>query len=804
MHSNCGNGGLRHGIQTMMARFLPIVGSLMCVCFCTMPAAAQRDRGELQIEVHDPQGAVLSASGELVSEGNQFHLEFKVGDDGRYAAQGLALGVYRVSVSRSGFVPVVQLVDIRSMVPQHLTLTLGLKPVETQVQVSETETLVDQVRTNTVYTIGAQTIDEQLSSQPGRGVLDVVDAQPGWLYEANGVLHPRGSEYDVQFVVDGLPMTENRSPGFAPPIESSDVESMRVMTAGFPAEYGRKLGGVVEVSSPKNNPTGLHGEFEAEGGSFTTASGSGALFYSNGGNRFSISGDGFHSDRYLDPPVLQNYTNTGNAGGFSSSYERDFSNGDRVFLTFGQHEVRYEVPNELVQEAFQSPRNGPQRQDSEQKETSGQVHYTHAFSANVLLSIAGSVRDAFALLNSKANSTPIIVTQNRGYREGYVRADLAGHHGRHEWKFGADGIFSHVNENLQYRITDASQFNPGTPTTLTPAFSDRLWDIEPSTYVQDQIRLGKWNVSAGLRFDHYGFAVNQSAWSPRLGVSRFISSLNLVVHASYDRVFQTPAMENLLLASSSQQNSLSAIVQRIPVLPAQANYYEVGFTKSFLSKLRIDGNVFRRDFRNYPDDDVLLDTGVSFPIAFASAQIRGEEIQVAVPHWGRFSGFVSYSNQIGVGQGPITGGLFLGDEIASISDTSKFPVSQDQRNTLRARVRYQATSRLWFAASAEYGSGLPADLNGPPDASQINFFLMNYGPAIVNQVNFDAGRVRPNFSLDLATGATLYHKEGKDVSFEIEGHNLTDKVNVLNFASLFSGTAVAPPASVSARLRIGF
>ena len=42
-------------------------------------------------------------------------------------------------------------------------------------------------------------------------------------------------------------------------LESSEVESMRVMTAGFPAEYGRKLGGVVEVSSPKNNPKGLHG-----------------------------------------------------------------------------------------------------------------------------------------------------------------------------------------------------------------------------------------------------------------------------------------------------------------------------------------------------------------------------------------------------------------------------------------------------------------------------------------------------------------------------------------------------------------
>jgi hypothetical protein len=761
-----------------------------------MSAEAQRDRGELQIEVHDPQGAVLNASGELVSQGNQFRLDFTVGDDGRYAAQDLAFGVYRVSVSHSGFVPTVQLVEIRSMVPQHLSLTLGLKPIETQVQVSETETLVDPLRTSDVYTIGSQTINEQLSPQAGRGVLDVVDAQPGWLQEANGVLHPRGSEYDVQFVVDGLPMTENRSPGFAPPIESSDVESMRVMTAGFPAEYGRKLGGVVEVSSPKNNPAGLHGEFEAEGGSFSTASGSCALFYSSGGNRFSVTGDGFHSDRYLDPPVLQNYTNIGNAGGFSSSYERDFSNGDRLFLTFARHAVRYLVPNELVQQ------QAGQRQDSHQKETSGQIHYTHEFSADVLLSVAGSVRDASAVLNSNAGSTPVIVSQNRGYREGYARADLAGHHGRHEWKFGVDGIFSPVNENLQYQITDPSQFDPATLQNFQ--FSDRRWDIEPSAYVQDQVRLGKWNLSAGLRFDHYGFVVNESAWSPRLGASRFISSLNLLVHASYDRVFQTSAMENLLLASSPLLDSVSSLVVRLPVRPALANYYEVGFTKSFAGKMRIDGNIFRRDFSNYSDDDVLLETGVSFPIAFSSAEIHGEEIQIAVPRWGRFSGVLSYSNQTGVGQGPITGGLFLGSETANIPDTSKFPVSQDQRNTFRAHVRLQATDRLWLATSAEYGRGLPVNLNGPAGPSQINFFLQQYGPAIVNEVNFNAGRVRPNFSFDAAAGATLFHKEGKDITFEIEGHNLTDKVNVLNFASLFSGTAVAPPASVSARLKVGF
>jgi hypothetical protein len=775
-----------------MARWKQLFGILGLYFVCALPVAAQRDRGELQIEVHDPQGATLSASGELISQGNQFRLNFQTGEDGRYTAQDLAFGIYRISLNHPGFSSSAQLVEIRSIVPRHLSVTLGLKPVETQLEISDAGTLVDTSRTSAVYTIGSQTISEEMPSQPGRGVMNVVDTQPGWLYEANGVLHPRGSEYDVQFVVDGMPLTQNRSPAFAPPFESSEVESMRVMTAGFPAEYGRKLGGVVEVTSPKNNPDGLHGALDVNGGSFSTGSANAALFYSHAGNRFSVSADGFHTNRYLDPPVLDNFTNLGNAGGFSASYEHDFANGDRVFSTFTQHAVRYLVPNELVQQ------QAGQRQDATQQETFGQVHYTHVFSADVLLNVAGSVRDAGALLSSNAESTPVIVSQDRGYREGYLRADLAGHHGRHEWKIGGDGIFNPVHEALRYAITDPTQFDPGTVLAPGP-FSDHRRDVESSAYAEDQLRLGKWNVSAGLRFDQYKIAVNESAWSPRIGVSRYISSLHLLVHGSYDRVFQTPALENLLLASSPKAQAFSGAVLQLPVQPARANYFEVGFTESFAGKLRIDGNVFRRDFRNFSDDNALLDTGVSFPIAFSTAEIFGEEVQVAVPRWGRFSGFVSYSNQKGTGQGPITGGLFLGSQIADIQDTSKFPISQDQRNTARARVRFQAATHLWFAAAAEFGSGLPVT-----DPISYNDALPYYGAAIVNQVNFGAGRVRPNFALDASAGATVYHKEAREISFQLEVNNLTGRLNVLNFASLFSGTAIAAPRSASARLKLAF
>ena len=758
-------------------------------------ARAQRVRGELHVEVRDSQGSALAATAQLASEANQVHRTMEIGADGRATLQDLPFGIYRLSLTAENFAPWNKLVEIRSEVPVHIFVTLGVAPVTTEVEVNDSATLVDPSSTGTIYSIGRQSIGEEIPAQPGRGLSDLVNEQPGWLVEANGILHPRGSEYDVQYVFDGLPLTQNRSPAFAPAFDADEVESMRVLTASFPAEYGRKLGGIVEVTTTKDVPSGLHGQFAAEGGSFSTVTGSAALSYSAGKNRFSASGDGFHSDRYLDPPVLENFTNRGNAVGFSASYERDFSDKDRLRITVAHNAVRFLVPNELIQE------QAGQRQDITNSETSGQIFFQHTVSPDLFLSFAGSVRDASATLTSNPLATPVIVAQNRGYREGYVRGDIAGHHGRHDWKAGADGIFNPVHEALQYTITDATQFDPGTQQQLQ--FADRRWDIEPSVYAQDQWHRGNWNVSAGLRFDHYGFVVSKSAVSPRVGVARYVSPLNLLIHASYDRVFQTPAMENLLLASSPQFDSIDPVVLRVPVQPASANYYEIGVTKFFFGNLRLDANVFRRDFHNYSDDDTLLDTGVSFPIAFAKARIAGEEIRLAVPHWGRFSGYVSYANQSGIGQGPITGGLFLGDEATSgLTDMSKFAVSQDQRNTLRARIRCEATKRVWLAFSSEYGSGLPVEIDN--GAIDLNFLLSQYGTAIINQVNFERGRVRPNYSLDVAAGAELYHKEQRSAAFEIQAENLTGHVNLINFASLFSGTAVGPPRSVSARLKLTF
>src|SRR5215472_3618265 len=365
-----------HAYQLMRLtnKIARLLGALALVLVTGKIMDAQRGRGELRIEVHDPQGAGVPSQAELVSDANQFRRVFQVGADGRYIMQDLPFGVYRLSVRTEGFASWSGLVEVRSEVPIRVAVSLGLAPVATQVHVSDSATLLDPSRTGTVYPVGHETLGEVVATQPGRSLSDLVDDLPGWLYEANGVLHPRGSEYDVQYVIDGLPITENRSPAFAPALEADVVDSMRVLTADYPAEYGRKLGGVIEVTTEKNVPSGLHGQFDLIGGSFGTTNGSGGASYSHGKDRFTVSGDGFHTDRYLDPPVLANYTNRATAASFSASYERDFSNRDRLRLTISHNVVRFLVPNELVQQ------EAGQRQDITNTETTGQVYFQHVIS----------------------------------------------------------------------------------------------------------------------------------------------------------------------------------------------------------------------------------------------------------------------------------------------------------------------------------------------------------------------------------------------------------------------------------------
>jgi outer membrane cobalamin receptor len=773
-------------------RWLLHIGTLLI----SLPLFAQSNAGELRLRVADPHGLGVKASITLSSEVTQFHRSLQSDDAGSVAIRNLPFGPYRLSVECEGFSAFVGIIEIRSALPTEYLVKLSIAAISSAVEVTAEGPLLDPYRTTSNNRIELQAVSGRVTSLPGRSLPDLVNSQPGWVYEGSATLHPRGSEYQTQFVIDGVPLTENRSPSSGLSIEADDVDSLNIYTAGIPAEYGRKMGGVVEVDTGKQDRAGLHGQAAISGGSFGTANGYGLAQYGWGRNSVSVNADAALTDRYLDPPVLENYTNTATTTDFAARYERDLSNHDRFGLTLRREFSKFLVPNEHLQQA------AGQLQHRDDFETIGIASYQHIFSERLLSDFRVMMRSDTVGLNSNSQSTPIIAFQDRGFREEYVKGTASYHRGRHEFKSGFEADFSQLREKFTDIITDPEQFDPGTPASFQ--FSGRELDLEQSAFVQDLIRLGKWTLSAGLRWDHYQLLVNENAVSPRLSLARYFSSANLVLHASYDRVFQTPAFENILLASSPAVLSLNPNVLRLPVKPSRGNYYEAGVSKSFADTLKLDVNVFRRAFDSYADDNLLLNTAISFPISFRKASIYGAESKLELPRWRRFSGFVSYSYIVGTVYLPVTGGLFVGADATNTINQSggRFWDSQDQRNTVHGRLRYELNGRAWIALSGEYGSGLPTEVSNTPQEMQNA--IAQYGQAIVDRVDFAHGRVKPYLSAGAAAGFDLWKHDQITTRFQAEVQNLNNRLNLINFAGLFSGNTVAPPRSYALRLQATF
>jgi hypothetical protein len=155
---------------------------------------------------------------------------------------------------------------------------------------------------------------------------------------------------------------------------------------------------------------------------------------------------------------------------------------------------------------------------------------------------------------------------------------------------------------------------------------------------------------------------------------------------------------------------------------------------------------------------------------------------------------------VGFAYPPVTGGLLLGSEAGSaVLDTARFPVTQDQRNTIAFRGLVQLPRRFWIAAGAAYGSGLPTEFEGTyADAVQ------QYGKGIADRVDFSRGRVRPSLAVNASLGADLYRKDKISVSLQADAENLNNRLNLINFAGLFSGTGIGMPRSYAVRIRTTF
>ena len=628
------------------------------------PAFAQVMEGRLAVHVSDPSGGAIPALVQLVGRIPEFVATETADETGRAVLKRLRPGQYLLVVRHAGFEDLSRPVEVRSAVPQSVRVVLAVGALHEELTVENSAPLLDPLQPSNAMQVGRLNLNRTPGTTLGRSTIDVVTTLPGWLLEANAVLHPRGSEYDTQYVIDGMPLYDNRSIAFAPGFENDEFEAVNVLTAGIPAEYGRRLGGVIALDTRRAERRGHHTALDLQGGEYGTWFGSMSHQFAADHTTFSIGLQAGRTDRYLDPPSIENFTNRASAGGFNARLARDLSPRDQLTVYLRYNRTGFLVPNDLEQQA------AGQRQDRRMGEIAGQVHYV-----------------------------------------------------------------------------------------------------------------------------------------PKAGIQLF---------ASYDRIFQPPPMENLLLSSGAPALGIEAVEGNLVVPSSRAHFFEVGLRKTLGDAVRLDLNHYWRTFRNYIDDDVFLNTGVSFPITFDTARIEGTEVRLELPRWRRVSSFVSYSNLLGRATSPVTGGLFIeGGEAEELRDVvERFPISQDQRNTVAAQLVFDLHRRVWIGAGARYGSGLPVELAGDDDdeTEEDDDVLTEHDfdeersipPEILERVNFQRARIRPNFSLDFSLGARLWEQDLQSVAVQFDLRNATDRLNVINFNGLLSGTALAPGRQATLRLKLRF
>jgi outer membrane receptor protein involved in Fe transport len=780
---------------------------------------AQARIGSVTGVVKDPGGALVpNAQITITQPVTGYRQTTQTDAQGSFKLVNLPFNTYKVRAEANGFQPAETSIDLETTIPLNVELSLSLEQTTAAITITTGDTaMLEPDRTSSDTDIAQTILERPVGAAPSRAIESIVASTPGFVTDDNGRMHPRGSESQVQYVVDGVPITDNLSAIFSTSLDARTLRTVEVLTGGIPAEFGDKLAGVINVNTRSGLEGPTQGGISFSGGSFST--GETAVDFSTHTKKlgFLMNLSASTSQRYLDPPTIDNFHNFGRTakGFFRLDYQFDANNSLRGVFNFGGS--NFEVPNRLNQEI------AGQDQKQRLRDNSQNISFQHIFSPNTVAQFSFFHRQNNAQLISNTLSTPVVANQDRTLQNYGGIGSLSLTRGSHNLKLGGQFTITPVDEHFSFYPTTpfsdlvddegnvfpnpVNNFNVANPFVFDQSKTGRTL----SAYVQDRFTVFKnFTADLGVRYDNYKLLISEQALSPRLALAYFIPKTKTTLRASYNRLFQPPPAENLLLASSSAAAALSpiAVLQGIttvnPILPDKQNAFEAGAQQLLSNVFRLNLTVYQKRIENFSDKDQFFETGVIFPIAISSGRVTGEEVRLESTDIHGFHTFVSYANSRAFGVTPITGGLFLGEDPQDLFlHGLKFANDHDQRNEAQFQVSYNhRPSGLYASFSGRYDSGVPVDVE--PGTTLADFVAQGFDPRLFDKIDFQRGRVRPRTILDFSVGADLMQKERVSMNVQFDVQNLTNELFLYNFESVFSGTHVGYPRLFSGRLSLRF
>jgi hypothetical protein len=848
-----------------------LIVAFLWIILAALPSSAQSlgNAGTIEGTVVDPSGAVVGRASDVTLHNRVtgYTQSVKSASDGSFKLLNIPPNPYHLEVKASGFSDFSQDVTIRSSVPIQIKAALTLAGASATVHV---EAGIVEVDPSAHVDVDRTQFTKLPRSDPGSTLSQAITYSTGGVAaDANGFFHPLGDHAQTSFMIDGQPISDQQSKIFSTQIPMSAVQSMEIITGTPSSEFGDKTSLVAQITTRSGlGANRVFGNVDGSVGSFGAVGGSVGLGYGNEkfGNFLTL--DGLRTERFLDSPEFKEFHDTGNNQSIFDRLDFQPTSKDALHLNLFAARNWFQIPNSYDQLA----------QDQRQRVLTWNVApgYQHAFSSHALLTLNPYVReDQLTYFPSKDlfDDSPATQSQARHLLDWGVRSDLALTHGRHEIKAGVDLRQTRLLENFDFGVTDPT-FNPvcltrsGDPVTIptirnpavctsrgfvrNPDFSPGLLPFDLSRggrlfafhdsaninryafYVQDAIKAGGFLFNLGLRGDIYHGIVSDGAAEPRAGVAYNIKRTGTVLRAAYARTFETPFNENLLLSSATGVGGLATDVfgakSAVPISPGRRNQYNAGFQQAIGRYLLLDADYFWKFTDNAYDFSILLNTTITFPIAWHKSKLDGVTGRISTTNLRGFQGYWTFGHNRARYFPPETGGLI------SIQPEGVFRIDHDQEFQSTLLLRYQRPRNAeWISWSWRYDSGLV--VSGVPDvdaalgltaAQQTTIGFACDGVAASfdhpittckgkgtsklialpqtgeEQDDHNPSRVKPRhvFSLGIGTDNLLHTEGPKRIKLSVEMDNLTNVVALYNFLSTFSGTHfLTPRAAVG---RIGF
>jgi hypothetical protein len=769
--------------------------------------------------VRDQQTASIpGVSVELKHPSSGLERQATTDTNGRFQIDNLPVGVYDLTFSLAGFAGQQRRIQAPTSASVAVDITMPVALLTDTVTVVPPTPVIDTISAGTRHAVSVTRIERMPVAVTSRGLESVLVAFPGFAQNANGAIHPRGAHNQMTFVIDDLAISDQLTGAFANSLDVGVVQTAELLTGNIPAEFGSKVSGVAVLNSRSGTGTGSRftGAASAAAGGFGTVQGSVQFGGERGPLGYFGSFTTMRTERFLDQVSLDNLHNTGH---FSRAFGRldvRLSDRSRLRANVMAGGSRFELANLRSQQA------AGQDQRQSLNDVSVWSSLLRTIGTSSTLDATAGYRATTAVLHPSRGDTPVTAAQDRRLSTYMGSVRYTRSLGSHLLRAGAEVKRFPVEEHFSMGVTSPTFNAPGAkgyndalgPYDLTRGgtlfvFDDRQTGTQVGTFVESTFSVGNLSLKSGLRYDEYRFLVRGRQLQPRIGIAYRIPARDIVVRASYNRNYQTPPNENLLLSNSEAASRLAPASVRDalggayrPIRPERQDVYEVGAQFAAGARLTVDASVYRKHSRDQQDNNNFFDTGIIFPTTLRRIEVTGAEVRLGfLPRRG-WSGSLSATTGRATSSPPFTGGLFLGQDAVDLLSAGPFLIDHDQRLGVHGLLTFDPEGPLWCSSSVRYDGGLvsnpsdPAEVAADPDFSD----LLRY-------VNLDAEtpRVRPRTIVDVAAGFDFADARSRRTwGVQLQVTNLTNRTALYNFQSVFVGTRLVQPRTVSLRISRNF